>query len=56
LVSLLQSSGFHLLDAQQMTNHLASLGCRAVSRTRFLMMLSDLITVPCLFPRTFPET
>lgn len=41
LVDRLLEWGFHLIDAQQRTEHLRSLGARAIDRTTFLKMLED---------------
>jgi leucyl/phenylalanyl-tRNA--protein transferase len=46
LVRLLQAEGFHMIDCQQSTDHLASLGARAISRASFLETLNDLIQRP----------
>lgn len=46
LVRLLQAEGFHMIDCQQSTAHLASLGAHAVPRTGFLETLNDLIQRP----------
>jgi leucyl/phenylalanyl-tRNA--protein transferase len=43
LVRLLQPLGFRMIDCQQATAHLASLGGREISRNRFLETLSGLV-------------
>ena len=40
--------GFHFIDAQQRTEHLRSLGAKAISRSTFLKMLEDALTHPTL--------
>jgi leucyl/phenylalanyl-tRNA--protein transferase len=49
LVERLAARGFALLDAQVLTDHLASLGCVAIPRTRFLDLLADAVRVPVRF-------
>lgn len=44
LVSYLQASGVRLIDCQQETSHLASLGARAIRRAEFLQHLEQLRT------------
>jgi len=51
LADRLHEAGFQMLDAQQMTKHLASLGCRPVERERFLDMLAVAINRERVFPR-----
>ena len=48
LVRFLQKNNFQLIDCQQETNHLASLGARNISRKEFLKTLknNDLTTTP----------
>ncbi|MGD9944941.1 MAG: leucyl/phenylalanyl-tRNA--protein transferase [Burkholderiaceae bacterium] len=46
LVALLRGLGFRVIDCQQNTRHLASLGAREVPRTAFLDELADLIRRP----------
>jgi leucyl/phenylalanyl-tRNA--protein transferase len=44
----LLASGFRLIDCQMHTEHLASLGARAITRRRFSQLLSELINYPNL--------
>lgn len=44
-------AGYAFLDAQMMTDHLASLGCRPVPRPEFLKRLAEAVARP----RSFPE-
>ncbi len=46
LVSLLRDHGFSVIDCQQSTRHLASLGAREVSRVLFLERVGDLVRQP----------
>ncbi|MBI4293706.1 MAG: leucyl/phenylalanyl-tRNA--protein transferase [Betaproteobacteria bacterium] len=46
LVRHLLASGFRLIDCQMHTEHLASLGARAIARRRFSQLLSELINYP----------
>jgi len=46
LVEALRVHGFHMLDCQQNTSHLASLGARPVPRARFLDEINGLIDQP----------
>jgi leucyl/phenylalanyl-tRNA--protein transferase len=41
LVRALQAQGYELIDCQQETAHLASLGAKAIGRKRFLEILED---------------
>jgi leucyl/phenylalanyl-tRNA---protein transferase len=50
LAERLHHAGFAFLDAQQMTPHLASLGCVSVPRLRFLEQLSAALGEPREFP------
>ena len=50
LADRLHMSGYRLLDAQQMTTHLASLGCESVGRERFLDLLSLMVNEERSFP------
>jgi leucyl/phenylalanyl-tRNA--protein transferase len=43
LVALLQQQGVELIDCQQETEHLASMGARPIPRTEFARLLGDLI-------------
>jgi len=43
LVSMLNRQGVPLIDCQQETDHLASMGARAIPRTEFALTLSQLI-------------
>ncbi len=51
LVRALQQSGFRLIDCQQETHHLMSLGARSIPRTLFLHMLQDNQSAPTLAGR-----
>jgi leucyl/phenylalanyl-tRNA--protein transferase len=51
LADRLFSAGFRLLDAQQMTPHLASLGCVSIPRATFLQLLPDLMKLSPVFPK-----
>jgi leucyl/phenylalanyl-tRNA--protein transferase len=42
----LLASGFRLIDCQMHTEHLASLGARAITRRRFSQLLAELINYP----------
>ena len=46
LVRFLQERGFTLIDCQQETEHLRSLGAEAIPRERFLAMLEDNRKIP----------
>ncbi|MEZ5661401.1 MAG: leucyl/phenylalanyl-tRNA--protein transferase [Burkholderiaceae bacterium] len=46
LVALLQSLDFRMIDCQQNTRHLASLGAREIARPVFLEQMSRLIDTP----------
>ena len=46
LVSLLRPLGFRVIDCQQNTRHLASLGAREIPRERFLAELESLAALP----------
>jgi leucyl/phenylalanyl-tRNA--protein transferase len=46
LVNLLRELDFHVIDCQQNTRHLASLGAREVPRSVFLKQLSELARLP----------
>jgi leucyl/phenylalanyl-tRNA--protein transferase len=46
LVRRLRTLGFHMIDCQQATPHLASLGAHQISRASFLETLTDLIQRP----------
>ncbi|MBK9290537.1 MAG: leucyl/phenylalanyl-tRNA--protein transferase [Bacteroidetes bacterium] len=48
LVKFLESHGFMMIDAQQETPHLASLGAKARPRSEFLMLLADALKKPTL--------
>lgn len=45
LVERLRAHGYHFIDCQQKTAHLASLGARPISRGDFLLRLSRAVTV-----------
>jgi leucyl/phenylalanyl-tRNA--protein transferase len=51
LVRALQRSGFRLIDCQQDTPHLRSLGARPISRTLFMRMLQGSLSAPTLAGR-----
>lgn len=51
LANRLHGAGFRLLDAQQMTPHLATLGCRPMPRLEFL----DVLAYAANEKRTFPK-
>ena len=46
LVRLLRGHGFRMIDCQQNTRHLASLGAREISRATFLQQVAELIRQP----------
>lgn len=46
LVRLLRSSGFRMIDCQQDTRHLASLGARVIPRASFLQQVAELVRQP----------
>jgi leucyl/phenylalanyl-tRNA--protein transferase len=46
LVKKLKGDGFELIDCQQETKHLASLGARPIARTEFTQRLKELIHFP----------
>ncbi|ODS97431.1 MAG: leucyl/phenylalanyl-tRNA--protein transferase [Lautropia sp. SCN 69-89] len=46
LVRLLRGNGFRVIDCQQDTRHLASLGARVISRASFLRQLAELVGQP----------
>lgn len=46
LVRLLQSVGFAVIDCQQTTAHLASLGAREIPREQFLQIVSRMTSMP----------
>ena len=46
LVRLLQSGGFRMIDCQQDTSHLASLGARPIDRASFLRQVGELVAMP----------
>ena len=46
LVQLLRRHGFRMIDCQQNTRHLASLGAREISRATFLQQVAELIRQP----------
>ncbi len=50
LADRLHAAGYRLLDAQQMTSHLASLGCEPIGRERFLDLLSLMVNEERTFP------
>lgn len=51
LVRHLDEQGFHLIDCQMSTTHLASLGAREIARTNFIRRLSELTAIPPLSGR-----
>ena len=48
LVDRTKEWGFHFIDAQQRTEHLRSLGARAIARSSFLKMLENALTYPTI--------
>ncbi len=46
LVQRLRRHGFRVIDCQQNTRHLASLGARAIPRESFLLQVADLVRQP----------
>lgn len=46
LVALLRNLGFHMIDCQQNTSHLASLGAREMPRHLFLARMTRLVDAP----------
>jgi leucyl/phenylalanyl-tRNA---protein transferase len=46
LMKALQQHGFHMVDCQQDTAHLASLGARTMTRAEFLDKLHHLVSLP----------
>jgi len=46
LVQLLKKRGYQLIDCQQETGHLASLGAKSIQRSKFLDQLKDLVHLP----------
>lgn len=52
LVEALQSRGYHFVDCQQETAHLASFGARAIPRRRFLTELARAVREEAVFPDT----
>lgn len=46
LVRLLQGCGFRMIDCQQDTSHLASLGARPIDRASFLSQVGELAAMP----------
>ena len=46
LVSLLRTAGFSVIDCQQNTTHLASLGAREISRDQFLRIVTRMTSMP----------
>lgn len=46
LVNALRGAGFSVIDCQQNTRHLASLGAREIDRERFLDMVAQLSALP----------
>lgn len=46
LVRLLRGNGFRVIDCQQDTAHLASLGARAIDREQFLQIVSLMTSMP----------
>ena len=51
LADRLHRAGFRILDAQQMTPHLASLGCQNIPRTQFLERLAFAVNDRRTFPK-----
>jgi len=47
LVGFLKQHGFSMIDCQQDTSHLASLGAKPIARSRFVAHLFESINLPC---------
>ena len=56
LVERLKASGCRVVDCQQATGHLASLGAREIPRARFSQLLRESIQYPPAGARWAPET
>ena len=56
LVARLRARGYRLLDVQWLTPHLARLGAIEISRTRYLALLGDALSVDCAFEDTASRT
>jgi leucyl/phenylalanyl-tRNA--protein transferase len=52
LVARLSAGGYQLLDAQFLTEHLATFGAREIPRLDYRERLARALTVPATFPRT----
>lgn len=50
LADALSSAGYHFLDGQVLTSHLASLGCVAVRRAEFSRRLAEAVRTEVVFP------
>ena len=48
LVEILKQNGFQMIDCQQETKHLATLGARPIPRSEFTQRLKELINFPLL--------
>ena len=46
LIAMLRRLGFSMVDCQQSTGHLASLGAREISRNEFLARIGELCALP----------
>ncbi len=57
LVELLVGRGFPMIDCQQETAHLASLGARPISRGVFVKRVGELVDAPTIrdWPKVLPE-
>ncbi|MGH6972071.1 MAG: leucyl/phenylalanyl-tRNA--protein transferase [Caulobacteraceae bacterium] len=55
LVARLKVGGFRLLDAQFLTDHLASLGAEEISRAEYSRRLAEALTAPADFGRLDPH-
>jgi leucyl/phenylalanyl-tRNA---protein transferase len=50
LVARLRTAGFHILDTQFASPHVASLGCIEIPRESFLCELASAVDARCVFP------
>jgi Leu/Phe-tRNA-protein transferase len=54
----LQTQGFDLIDCQQKTDHLGSLGARSIRRTQFMKLLDRCVlqeAKPCPWTQEFED-
>ncbi len=54
LVARLQRGGYHLLDTQFLTPHLAQFGAVEISRARYHRLLAEALRYRAVFPRGLP--